>query len=172
MRNFSRVSLAVAASAVLVGSLALPASADDTTTTTASIAAGSIEISAPTSAALSALTPGGTATANLNGVQVSDNRAGVEGWTASVVLSDFTGQVTGDVIEASFASYATGEAGVVGTASVLEASAADLSVPTAVQTATAVTGNNTATWNAVINLSAPTDALADDYSAILTHSLL
>lgn len=171
MRSFSRVSLAVAASAVLVGSLALPASAADTTTT-AVITAGSISISAPGAAALSALTPGGTAAATITGVQVADNRAGVEGWAASVVLSDFVGGTTADIIPASAASYVPSGLVVDGTATVEAAPAADLSIPTTVQSATAVNGNNTATWNAVVDVDAPTDALADTYTATLTHSLL
>lgn len=174
MRSLSRVSLAVAASAVLVGSLAFPATAADntTTTTTVVIDAGSIAVSAPGAASLSALTPADTASANINGVQVTDNRAGVEGWAVSVVLGDFTGKLTNDVIPAANASYTPSPASVTGDALVAETTSANLSVPTTVQSATAVNGNNNATWNAVVKVSAPSDALADTYTATLTHSLL
>jgi hypothetical protein len=174
MRSFSRVSLAAAASAVLVGSLALPATAADntTTTTTVVIDSGSIAVSAPGAASLSALTPGGTAGANINGVQVSDNRAGTEGWAVSVVLSDFTGNLTTDVIPAANASYTPSNAAVSGNALIGKATAADLSVPTTVQSATNVNGNNTATWDALVQVTAPSDALADTYTATLTHSVL
>ncbi len=174
MHSFSRVSLAVAASALLVGSVAFPASAADssTTTTTAVIEAGSIGVSAPAAAALSALTPGGNATADLAGVTVTDNRAGIAGWSVSVVLTDFVGTNTADIIPASNASYTPNSATVTGDAVVTAAAATNLSVPTAIQSVTAVNGNNTAIWNAAVNVTAPTDALADNFTATLTHSLL
>ncbi|MHA7285924.1 WxL domain-containing protein [Arthrobacter sp. MDT3-44] len=175
MRNVSRLCLAVGASAVLVGSLALPASAADTATTTATVEvpAGSIAISAPGAVvALTGLTPGQSVTAAVDGVTVTDDRAGVEGWSVQVGLSDFTGQVTGDTIPASGASYTPGVAVKAGTSTVTATTQASLSVPGVVQSATGVNGNNTAAWNATLQVSAPSDALADVYTATLTHSVL
>lgn len=171
MRSFSRVSLAVAASAVLVGSLALPASAADTTATV-QVPVGSIGISAPANAALTALTPGGSASAALSGVAVTDNRAGEANWTAQVSLSDFVGVDSTNIIPATAASYVPGTAVETGTSTVAATSQSDLSTAKTVQAATGVVGNNTATWGATLSVTAPSDALADTYTATLTHSVL
>lgn len=176
MRNVSRVSLAVGASAILIGSLALPASAADTTATVV-VPVGEIGISAPTSAPLSSLTPGGTASAAVSGVTVTDNRAGEAGWVVQVVLSDFVGVTPLDAsqpnkISASLASYAPGVAAETGTSTVAATTQSNLSVVKTVQTATGVVGNNTAAWDATLSVTAPTDALADTYTAKLTHSVL
>ena len=58
-------------------------------------------------------------TGPLGDVQVSDQRAGVLGWDASAVSTDFTGTATGSKpILASTIGYTPGEATVVGTATV------------------------------------------------------
>jgi hypothetical protein len=171
MRSISRVSIALAASAVLVGSLALPASAADTALTV-EVPAGLIGISTPGPTALSALTPGSNATALIEGVTVTDNRAGVAGWTAQVSLSDFTSTTTATIISASTATYDTGVAAETGTSTVTSAGLlTGLSTPKPVQTATGVTGNNTAIWGATLTVTAPGDALAANYTATLTHSV-
>lgn len=175
MRNVSRISLAVSASAVLVGSLALPAIAADKSTTTATVevSAGSLAISAPGAvAALDQLAPGKSVTAAIDGVTVTDDRADVKGWTAQVVISEFTGQDTGATIPASGSSYVPGTASKTGTSTVAATVQPDLSTVGVVQSATGVRGNNTASWNATLQVSAPTDALADIYRATLTHSVL
>ncbi|WP_427174697.1 hypothetical protein [Arthrobacter sp. 92] len=171
MRSISRVSLAAAASAALIASLALPASAADTTATV-QVAAGSLGISAPASTALTALTPGGSASANLTGVNVTDSRAGTADWTANVSLTNFTGTTPTNIIPATAATYTPATAGKTGTVTVVPTTQADLSTAKTVQSATAVVGNNTATWDAVLSVTAPSDALADTYTAVLTHSVL
>lgn len=171
MRSISRVSLAVAASAVLVGSLALPASAADTTATV-EVPTGSIGISAPANAPLSDLTPGGSASAALTGVAVTDNRADEAGWSATVSLTNFVGVTPTNIISSTLASYAPGAAVETGTSAVAATSQTGLSTAKTVQAATGVVGNNTATWDATLSVTAPSDALADIYTATLTHSLL
>ncbi|WP_155849549.1 hypothetical protein [Arthrobacter sp. H20] len=179
MRTITRASLVLAGSAALVGAMALPASAVDTTTT-AQINAGTIGFSSfPTSAALGAVVPGATVTTSLVDIQVTDNRAGTAGWVASVSLSNFTGAkqtVAGtpdNVIPAANASYTPAAAIVSGTATLTASGAqADLSTAKSVQTASAVTGNHVATWGATLALTAPSNALADTYTAVLTHSVL
>lgn len=173
MRKLSRFSLAIAASATLVGSIALPASAapvTDTTDTTVTVSAGVLGIAAPATATLPAVVPGKTTTVALDEVVVTDLRAGEAGWVTSVILTDLTG--TGGTIPASAASYTTDVANKSGTVTLAETSSSDLSVLAPVQTASAVTGNHTATWNADLNLAAPADALAGEYTATLTHSVL
>jgi hypothetical protein len=175
MRRITRISFVVAASAVLVGSLALPASAatSSDTATTVTVTGGGLAITAPAGATLSDAAPGATATANLASVRVSDTRAGTVGWTASVVSTDFTGTITGAAaIPAAAATYTPGVATVTGIAVVAPAIQSDLSTAKAVQTAAAVVGNNTATWGAALSVVVPGSALADTYSGTLTHSVL
>lgn len=176
MRRITRTSFVLAASAALVASAALPASADtsSTTATTVTVTGGGLAITAPASAALSNAAPGATATANLTGVRVSDTRAGTVGWTASVLSSDFTGTITGAAaIPATAASYTPNSLTVVtGIAVVIPAIQTNLSTAKPVQTASAVVGNNTATWDAALSVVVPGGALADTYSGTLTHSVL
>lgn len=44
-------------------------------------------------------------------------------------------------------------------------------MPRIVQTATGVSGNNTATWNARLTVPVPNDAVVDSYTATLTYSV-
>lgn len=174
MRTISRISLVVAVSASLVGSIALPATAAPTSDTgvTVEVPAGALSISAPGTANLGTVTPGGNTSVALTGVQVTDNRAGVTGWSATVTLTDLVGGNTATVIPAAAATYTPAAATVTGTATVAETLASDLSTAKAIQEATAVSGNNTATWNANLSVLAPAGALADTYTATLTHSTL
>lgn len=176
MRRITLISFVLAASAALVGSMALPASADtsSTTATTVTVTGGGLAITAPASASLSGAAPGATATANLTGVRVADTRAGTVGWTASVLSSDLTGTITGAAaIPATAAMYTpTGLATVTGIAVVTPTIQTNLSTAKPVQTASAVVGNNSATWSAALSVAVPGAALADTYSGTLTHSVL
>jgi len=174
MRTISRVSLTAAVSAALVGSVALPATAAPTadSTVTVEVPVGTLSISAPATAALGTVTPGASASVGLAGVQITDDRAGVAGWSAQVALTDFVGVNAANVIPATAATYTPEAATVTGTATVAETPASNLSTAKTVQTATAVSGNNTATWNASLSILAPAGALADTYTATLTHSSL
>lgn len=175
MRKLTRVSFVVAASAVLVGAVALPVAAapSSDTTTTLTVTGGGLAITAPAGAALLDAAPGGTATANLTGVQVSDTRAGTVGWTTSVLATNLTGTISGAAaIPASAAIYTPSLATVTGIAVVTPTTRSDLSTAKAVQTASAVVGNNTATWGAALSVVVPGDAMADTYSGTLTHSVL
>jgi hypothetical protein len=175
MRAISRVSLIAAVSAALVGSIALPATAADTvgSPVTVEVPVGVLSVSVPASAALGTVTPGGFAEVTLTPVQVSDTRAGVAGWDAQVTMGDLVGTLNpARVIPASAATYTPGNANVVGTATVTPATLSGLSAtPQPVQSATAVSGNNTATWSAVLRIDAPDGTLAENYTATLTHSV-
>jgi hypothetical protein len=173
MRSISRISLVAAASAVLVGSMALPASAaTDTTAATVEVEAGSLAISAPVGADLGAIIPGSSATAALTGVEVTDTRAGTADWTTTALLTNFVGTDPGNVIPATAATYTPAAAVPTGTVTVAPTTQTDLSTAKTVQAATGVVGNNSAIWNANLSVLAPTDALADTYTATLTHSVL
>ena len=60
----------------------------DTDTITAPV--GVLSITAPASASLGSAAPGGTASASLGIVQVTDDRDGLAGWTATTSATDFT----------------------------------------------------------------------------------
>lgn len=172
MRRTILAASAIVGAAALTALTVVPASAaTDTTDATVEVTAGVLSIAAPASLTLSAVAPGATSTGTLTGVQVSDLTADVAGWTTTVSISDFTSEQSSDTIPAAGVTYAAGTASVTGTATVSSATAA--AGAGTVQTATAVTGNNTATWNADVSLVVPADTLAaEDYTAVLTHSVL
>lgn len=172
MRSITRTSLISTAALALIGGLALPASAADTDATV-QIQGGTIGLAAPASFNLGAVAPGQTAQADLGGITVTDNRAGETGWVSSVSVSDFTGTTNpAENIPAANISYMTGDAATTGTATVTSAGTVT-GFPTlqTAQTAGSVHGNNTATWNATIEVAAPADAVADTYTATIVHSV-
>ena len=173
MRNITRITLAFVGAAALTATVAIPASAaTDTTSTTVEVQGGVLSITAPTSLALTGVQPGGTATGTLTGVVVTDETADTIGWTASISITAFASVATPTkTIAATNVSYVPTQADVIGTATVTKSTAT--SGTGDVQVASAVTGNNTATWNGAISLAVPSDALAaNDYTATLTHSVL
>jgi len=171
MRSITRVSLVIAASAALVGSLALPASAADTDATV-EVTAGALTISAPGSADLGTVAPGSPITAALGTVTVSDLRADTALWSAQVSMTDFVGTVTETTIPAASATYTPGTAVETGTSTVAPTAQTGLATAKTVQAATVVSGNNTAEWDPDLSFTAPANALADTYTATLTHSFL
>ena len=172
MRNLTRITVtaSVVAGLTMVG--AFPAyAAVDTTDATVEVQGGVLSMSAPASVDLSAVTPGATATGALVGVVVTDTRAGLAGWVSSISITDFTSVTTSTSIPLANVGYVPEAAQIVGTVTVAE-SPTSAGVGT-VQTATAVNGNHTATWDATLSVLVPTDALAAaDYSAVLTHTVL
>lgn len=174
MRKITRVTLVLATVAVFTGAATLPASAATTadTTTTVAVDGGVLSISAPASLALTAVQPGATATGTLAGVEVTDETADTVGWTTSFSISAFASVADPTkTIAAANVSYSPAAATVTGTATVTNTDASSGSGD--VQAATAVTGNNTATWGGTISVAVPSDALAaTDYTATLTHSVL
>jgi hypothetical protein len=174
MRAISRASLIAAVSAALAGSIALPATAAPSSTVTVEVQPGSLSVTAPDTAALgNLLTPGGFAEFTLTGVQVSDTRAGLLDWNAQASMTNLVGTTDGTrVIPASAATYTPAAATVTGTATVTPTTQVGLATAKTVQGATAVSGNNTATWDAVLRIDAPAGTLAETYSATLTHSFI
>ena len=198
MRTTTRVALALAGSAALIGVTTVPSFAAESPATspaTVTVAAGVLDLTVPTTVPLvgngaaataGEVVPGEDATAALTGIAVTDTRAGTEGWESSVLLSVFTADTvketdgtTAVTFDASgTATYATGDAtlNTTGTAPTVTKTAilstVGLTTATPVQTATAVSGNNSATWGTTLGVTIPEDALADSYEATLTHSVL
>lgn len=180
MRNITRTSIALLGAVALTGVTAISASAaTDTTNATVEVTAGALTI-AVTEATLpfGAAAPGATPTGAFTGINVSDLTADTVGWDASVSITNFTSVANGTSIPAQNFSY-TASAPTATSGSATRSTAAGpitgvaAGVATEVQDATAVTGNNTATWNSSVSLLVPANALAaTDYTATLTHSVL
>ncbi len=155
--------------------LAVPAFAADTPVTV-QINGGDLAISAPTASVRLGTKTGSSDAQNITGslgvVLVSDQRAGIAGWVATAGSTDFTGSATGSTpISAATVTYLPGTAFVVGTSTVTPTSLTAMTTPGTVQTATAVVGVNTATWNPGIGVPIPAGAVAGTYSATITHSV-
>jgi hypothetical protein len=168
---------------VAVAVLAAPAyAAPGDTSTTFTLTAGSLGITVPTGpVALGSVAAGvGTSpSAQLGAVTVSDQRGGTATWTASVGSSDFvTGGATADeTIGKANADYWSGAAtSTTGTATflpgqLLVANKQDLSASRTAYSTTAVTGDNSATWNPTVVIRKPAGVLAGGYSGTITHSV-
>ena len=140
---------------------------------TVEITGGALSISVPAAADLgtAAASPSAqTVHGSLGPVVVSDLRAGILGWVATAGSTSFTGPA-GPAISAATMTYTPGTAVVVGIATVTPISLTAMTTPGTVQTATAVTGVNTATWNPSIGVLIPAGAVAGTYSATITHSV-
>jgi uncharacterized repeat protein (TIGR01451 family) len=167
--------LASTVSSAAPGNNCLPGSSDPRCSSSIPVVLGVLSITVPPSASLGAAAPGETASGSLGIVQVTDERAGVAGWTVTTSATDFT---TGDgrpaeTIPAADVQYLiSGFASTTGSATFTRTPETGLSgTPQAVVTATSVNGDNSAAWNPVIQLSVPGGAVAGTYSATITHSV-
>jgi hypothetical protein len=157
------------------GSTCQAGSADPGCAVTVAVVAGPLTITVPATASLGSAPPGGTLSAGLGTVQVTDDRGFGADWTATVSSTGFaTGTGTqAETIPAGAARYliaalnsATGPATFTPVPSVrLNAS------PRAVVSATNVTGNTTVSWDPTIRVSVPATAVSGDYTATITHSV-
>jgi hypothetical protein len=172
MRSITRTALVLACSAALVGGMALPASAADTTTTVV-IETGFLTLAAPAGATLSTVTPGANSTVTVGNTTVTDARAGVTGWSATVTLPVLTGvTLTTETIPTTAATYLAATVTPVGTSTLAApATRTDLSTSKVSQTASAVSGNNSATWTGALMVPIPAQVLADTYTGTLTQSV-
>lgn len=171
--------LVVAASALLAIGVTLPASAQTTggTPATVSVTGGALTISVPSASANLGsrvnTVGGGTISGQLGQVQVSDARSAAagSGWVVSVIAGAFT-PPAGPAIAASAVGYTAGPITKVGTATYTANDPASLVGVAAAVTATGITGDNSATWNPTINVAVPGGMAAADYLATITHSVL
>lgn len=181
-RSHSRLGLAAvlaAALAVLTLGTGMPAGADTTgaTTATVTIQGGFLSITVPTDAGnLGTRTntvAGGTISGSLGPVQVNDARSAAagSGWVASVISTAFT-PTAGPTIAASAIGYTAGPITKVGTATYTANDPSNLTGVSPGVTATGITGDNSATWNPTINVAVPGGTVAAVYSATITHSVV
>ena len=175
MRKITLAALALASSAALVGITAVPAFAvTDGTPVTVTVAAGDLSISVPSDTTLTTAASGTTSTTILGNTVVTDARAAVAGWEATVTLPALTGPGTpATTIDTDTATYTAAAATTTGTVTVTAATTiTDLTTAKPSQTATAVNGSNTATWTASLAVPIPThDVLVGDYTGTLTQSV-
>lgn len=171
--------MAVATAVAGVIATALPAHAADTTTTF-SLAAGALSISAPASHDLGSGSAGGNVSGQLGTITVTDNRGALGGsWTATVSSTDFTtgGGTADETIGKAQATYwsgaATASSGVAAftPGQLLAANAQTLGTSRTAFSATGTVGNNSASWNPTVTVNIPSSAVAGDYTATITHSV-
>jgi len=114
-----------------------------------------------------------TVTNQLGNVTVTDQRGGTAGWTATAQAVDFTGpnNTTISVSAPNSSTYHAPQASVIGTATVTPSDLSPLYPPGPVQTATGVSGSNSATWNPTISITVPANSLAGTYTSTITHSV-
>lgn len=174
MRRSTAICPLIVGSAVIGMAFPVPASAADTPVTV-QVSSGTLDIAVPTGPVnLGTVTSSGSAQTvsnQLGNVTVTDGRGGTAGWTATANAVDFTGPQSISVSAPGSSSYTTPPASVTGTANVTPSDLSPLYPPGPVQTATGVSGINSATWNPTISLTIPGNALAGSYSSTVTHSV-
>lgn len=172
MRMPTRSALVLSAAVALVGVSAVPAMAADAPVDVA-VEAGVLAITSDP-ITMPAVAPGAVSTSEGFVVVVSDLRAQSElGWVSSVSMTALVGETATNIISPALATYTASDTNTEGVATVATAGPiTDLTAAIAIQTATAITGNNTTTWAATLSVAVPAAALADTYSAVLTQSAL
>jgi len=167
--------IASAAVALALASLTSAAQAD-TTGMLLTVQSGSLTISAPVATldfgTYTNKVGGGTISGVLGTVVVSDARTATagSGWVATVISTAFT-PTSGPTIAASHISYSSGTITKVGTAVYTDNDPPDLTGASAAVTATAITGDNSATWSPTITIAVPGGTTAGAYTATITHSV-
>lgn len=160
-----------AVAAAMIGGACLPAmAAPGDTVTTFSLTGGGLSLTAQTSAALTDAATGTTGiSGSLGNVSVTDARGGTTIWVTSATSTAFTGDLGSS---STAVSYTGGTVTEGGTITVADGTAKTLTgTPLSVVAPTAVSGNNTASWNPTLNVTMPAGALADDYSGTVTTSV-
>ncbi|WP_405881681.1 WxL domain-containing protein [Streptomyces sp. NBC_01384] len=175
MRKRIVISPLIAGAAVAALASPLPASAADTPVTV-QVTAGTLDISVPAGPVnLGTVAVSGSAqtvSSPLGNVTVTDDRGAITGWHVTAGATDFTGPQNISVSAAGSSSYDTPSVSTSGTVNVASTNLTQLYPPSTVETATGVSGINSATWNPTISLTIPANALAGTYSSTVTHSVL
>lgn len=180
-----RTRLAVAATAVTVAGLSslLLAPSATAQSVTFTLTGASISVSEPGSAA--ALTGGALAgltgtslTGALGSTVVTDQRGGITGWTSKITGTTAFSNGTTSIPVTSAKAWVPG---VISTTGVVAASAGTylteltgLALTGSAQTlvtATAVVGNNSATFTPSISVAIPSNATVGDYTGAVTQTV-
>jgi hypothetical protein len=151
----------------------------DTNAITRPTCAGTLDISAPSTAVIGTPgAPGTTITGQLGTVTVTDTRGpGPAGWIVSVTASNFiTGAGgAGAVVSAGNIMYASGAAtATTGNGTFVPSlTAAPLNnvTPLSAFTHANGSGNNSATWNPTLSVHVPVTNVLGSYAGTVTHSV-
>ena len=170
------VMTAAAAGLALTGQ---PAQAQSVTFT---LSGGSLSIAEPGTAALTGGTvaslAGSALTGSLGNTTVTDQRGGVTGWASTMAqttafsdtnttipVGNTKAWVTAAIVPTGVAAVTSGTYLTQGTGLALTGTAASF------VTATAVVGNNSATFNPSIAVTIPSNATAGSYSGVITQTV-
>ncbi len=170
-----RAPLLAGAAGMLILGLAGPASAAETSATV-TVTGGALSMTVPANAGnlgtLENTVSGGTISGQLGAVQVSDARAAAagSGWVVTVISTAFT-PTSGPTIGAAAVGYTAGAITKVGTATFTANNPTNLTGVVPAVTATAITGDDSATWNPTINVFVAGGMAAGVYSGTITQSV-
>lgn len=168
-----RKPLAVAATvSALAIAGAMPAAADDTSTTF-ELTGGSLVLSVQATAALTDAATGATSIeGDLGVVSVTDERGGSDAWNVSGASTAFTGAIV-DGSSSTAVDYTGGTVATTGDVTVADGTTTTLTGETAsVVAPSSLSGNNTAEWTPTLAVTMPAGALADTYTGVVTTSIL
>lgn len=182
MKKSMRI-LAGGVALIAAAAVAAPAHAATSgdTTTTFTLTAGSLAITAPASANLGSVATGTASTsAQLGSISITDGRGALLGtWTGSVSSTDYTtgGATSNETIAKANGDYWSGLATAttgVGTFTPGQATAllkVTLGASRTAFSAAAVVGNNSVTFNPTVIINVPSAAVAGVYTGTITHSI-
>lgn len=167
---------AILASAALVVSIGLPAQSASATEISLTIVGGVLSISVPDSSDLGAYTAtveNGELSGSLGDVTVSDARNAAAGsaWVATAIATALTPDGGGPTIGAAQIDYRSGAIDKVGTATFEVVPQEGLAAASEVVSASAITGDNSATWDPTITVHIDSAKAADTYTGTITHSV-
>jgi hypothetical protein len=180
-----RIAFVLAAAAAVAASMSTPAFAAPSGSTPVTfdiLAAGGLDITVPSAAALPDGTPGASITGSLGTVTAADSRAALVGsWTVTATATNFTtgGATAAETIPVGSVSYWSGPAtgqtglGVVIPGQPLAANAVALSTTPGVTAFSKLVGagSNSASWNPTLVVTVPASAVAGTYTGTVTHSI-
>jgi hypothetical protein len=155
---------------MLLAAVVFPSTASaDETVTTFELTGGPLTLSTAGTATLAAGTTGDlSVTGSLGDTTVTDPRGVETGWIVTTSSTSFLNGAT--TITPADVAYASGAVAETGTVDVATTDLEDMTVATAVATATA-SGNNIATWNPTLTVTLPASALAGTYTGTITTSV-
>jgi hypothetical protein len=141
--------------------------------------ANTLTITVPDTAALGGAAPGGTISASLGTVTVTDNRPGIAGWTATVSATTFTtgGGTPAQTISNSAVAYWSGPAtassggGVRTPGQPTAAQRVPLSGTVTAFTASKAVGTTLTNWAPTLVITIPSSAVAGTYTGTITHAV-
>jgi hypothetical protein len=178
-----RKSLLIGSLAAAVAGLAMTGTPAEATSVTFTLGGGSLTVAQPSSAvaltagALSSLA-GSSITGSLGVTTVTDQRGGISGWTSTIAqttaFTDGSTTIPAANTKVWVASLIVPTGVAVVTSGTYLTQATGLALTSTAQnfvTATAVVGNNSASFNPSIAVTIPGNATAGDYTGVITQTV-